>query len=89
MERDTHIEPRQTTPRHPEWAMISRPQTPMLKPWKRPDPIFGRYASKIILLAVQVRRNVVTEKGEEAGNGESLVTVANDCKVDGVAVEDK
>lgn len=30
----------------------------------------------------------MTEEGEEAGNGESLVTVADDFKVDSVVVED-
>jgi len=61
----------------------------MLKPRNRQDPILGCYASEVILLAMQVWSDVMTEEGEEAGNGKGLVAVANDFKVDGVAVEDE
>lgn len=53
--------------------------------WKKPslrlDP------TKVILLAMKIRRNVGAHEGEERGNGEGFVTVTDDLEVDGVVVE--
>lgn len=38
---------------------------------------------------MQVRRDIVAQQGEEAGDGKGLVAVAQDLKVDGVQVEVK
>ena len=89
MLRKTYIEPRQPALWYSPWAMISGSTASMLKPRNRQHPILRGDASKIILLTVQVWCNVVTEKGEEAGNGKSLVTVADDFEVDGMSVEDE
>ena len=50
--------------------------------------MFRRCGSEIVFLTVKVRRNVVTEKGEEAGNGDGFVAISNDGKVYFMSVED-
>ena len=68
--------------------MVPTPTPSSLKPINRQDPIPWRDTSEVIFLAVQIRRDVMAEQGKEAGNCKSLVTVAEDFKVDSMAVED-
>lgn len=42
---------------------------------------------KVVLLLMQVRRDIVAQQGEEAGDSKGLVAVAQDLEVDGVQVE--
>ena len=78
----TYIEPSQPTPRN---AQRSRRPADAL-PAKGKDPRLRGQVAKILLLIVQVRRNVVAEQVEEGGDGDGLVAVAQNLKVDAVPV---
>lgn len=60
---------------------------PLLKPAQRPEPRFGLDPTEIVLLAVQVGRDIVGHEGEEGRNTEGFVAVANDLEIDRVVVE--
>lgn len=51
------------------------------KPIHRLDP------PKVLLLLVQIRRDVVAQQAEETRNRKRLITIAQDLEVDGLAVE--
>jgi hypothetical protein len=44
-------------------------------------------SSEVILLAVQIRGDIVAHEGEEGGDTEGFVAVTEDLKVDSVMVE--
>lgn len=81
----TDIEPSKPTPRDPPDAPLT--PTAFLEPADRKDPIPGHSLSKVGLLTVQVRRYVMAQEGEEAGNCEGFVAVPDDFEVDRVPVE--
>jgi hypothetical protein len=83
----TYIEPRQSASRRPKMPPHSATST-LLTPVYRPHPRLRHQSAKIALLIVEIGRHVVTEEGEEAGNGECLVASHDDFEVDGMSVEE-
>lgn len=84
----TYIEPGQPAPWIPPSSAVSTAPLPILKPTQRPQPCLRLNASEIVLLAVQVRRDVMAHEGEEGGDTESFVAVSDDLQGDGVMVEE-
>lgn len=79
------IEPGQTALGCPPRPSLTA--TALGKPVYRPYPWFyGAHISEEFLLFVQVGRDVVAHEGEEGGNGESLIAVAENLEVDGMPV---
>ena len=84
----TYIEPSQSTPRLPERTLVLS-SSAQLQPKHAPEPILDRVNSpKIILLVMQVGRNVVAEQRKEAADSERLIEPFQDIVVDRVVVED-
>jgi hypothetical protein len=82
-----NIEPGKTTSRSSPRPSVTT--TAFSHPAEGPNPSFWLYASKVILLVVQIRRYVVAKEGEERGYCKSFVAVADDLVVDGLPVEPK
>lgn len=82
---ESYIEPSQAASRYAQEALVFSTST-FLQTKDTPEPVYGGHLTEIILLLVQVRSDVVAEECEERGNGEGLVAVAQDFKVDGVFV---
>lgn len=64
-----------------------RPAAALLKPINRPDPRFWFDPTKIFLLRMQIRGDIMTEQSEESGDGEGFVGRADQAVVHGVLVE--
>jgi hypothetical protein len=79
------IEPGQAALGSAEWTFVLSTGT-LLHPGKWPDPIFGDEGPKVFFLVMDVGGNVIADEGEEGGDGEGFVAVAQDFEVDGVAV---
>lgn len=82
-----YIEPRQPAARVPPRPSLRSTPCPLLKPIQRPNPWLGLNTAKVVLLAMQVGRDIGAHEGEERGNGEGFVTVTDDLEVDGVVIE--
>ena len=76
----SYIEPSQAASRYAQDAFLF-PACTLLQTENAPKPVYRRYLTEIILLLVEVRRDVIAEECEERGNGEGLITVAKDFKV--------
>lgn len=83
--RPDDIEPSQTAPWGPPRPPLS--STALSPPADWQDPWLCLNATEVSLLVVQVRRNVVTEKGEEGGNGEGFVAFGDDLEVYGMPIK--
>lgn len=59
----------------------------LLHPRHWPYPRFWLNPTKVILLTVEVRRDVMAEESKERGDRKRFVTIADDAVVDGVFVE--
>ena len=68
----TYIKPSQPTPRLPERSFILPTRT-QLQPKNTPKPIHRRQRPEVILLIMQIRRNIMTQKREETANRKCLV----------------
>ena len=81
------IEPRQPAPRRPPGALpVST--TALGEPVNRPHPVLdGLHLAEVLLLRVQVGRDVVAHQTKKRTDGEGLVAVAEHLEVDGVVVE--
>lgn len=77
---ESYIEPGQATSRYAQNALLFSTSA-FLQTENAPKPVYRRYLTEVVLLLVQVRRNVVAEECEERGNGEGFVAVAKDFKV--------
>lgn len=64
------------------------PTAAFLKPINRPDPRFWFDPTKIFLLGMQIRGDVMAEQSEESGDGEGFVGGADQAVVHGVLVEE-
>lgn len=82
----SYIEPCQSAPRYSPWPSLTA--ATLLEPTYGREPALRRCGSKIVFLTVKVGRDVMTEKGEEAGDGDGFVAVSNDGKVYFVGVKD-
>ena len=82
-----YIEPRQTAARVPPRPTLRTTPCPLLKPTQGPNPRLGLNTTKVILLAMQIGRNIGAQKGEERGNGERFVTITQNLEVDGIVIE--
>lgn len=83
----THIKPSQPTPRFPKRS-ANLPARTLLQPEHPQKPVHGLNPSKILLLLMQIRRDVVAQQAEETRNRKRLVAVAEHFEVHGFAVED-
>jgi hypothetical protein len=79
------IEPRKPTPRCLPRSPLSPTALFEQAHWK--DPLFRCNATEIILLVMQIRGNVVAEKGKERGDSEGFVAVGYYLEVDCMPVE--
>lgn len=61
--------------------------TALLHPRHWPYPRFRLDSTKVVLLSVQVRRNVMAEESEEGSYRKRFVTIADDAVVDRVFIE--
>lgn len=75
-----YIEPGQATSRYAQDALLFSACT-FLQTKNAPEPVYRRNLTEIILLLVEVRRDVVAEERKERGNSEGFVAVAEDFKV--------
>lgn len=84
--KSTYVKPRQPTPRLSKRTLILSTSA-QLQPKNAPEPIPDRrQRPKVVLLVVQVGRNVVAEQREEAADGEGLIEAFQDVEVDRVLV---
>lgn len=81
----TYVEPRQPAPWLPQPALVLASRA-LLHPCDWPDPVLWLHVSEILLLLVQIRRNVVAHEREEAGNGEGFIAVSQNLEVYGFLV---
>lgn len=79
------VEPGQATSRGAQPSVLFASGT-FLEISHGPDPFLGGDCSKVGFLLVEVGGNVGAKEGEEGGDGERFVTVADDFKVDTVVV---
>ena len=80
------VEPRQTAGGSPPRAALGTAAGG--EPVQGPHPLLdGVHVAEEVLLLVQVGGHVVAHEGEEGGDGEGLVAVGHDLKVDGMLVE--
>jgi hypothetical protein len=79
------VEPGQSTPRCSPATPLST--TAFFKPSHWPDPSLWLKAPEVILLVVEIRRDIVTEEREEGGNRKRFVAFVDDIEVDCVPVE--
>lgn len=82
-----YIEPRQTAARVPPCPTLRATPCPLLKPIQGPNPRLRLNTAKVVLLAMQVGRDIGAQEGEERGNGEGFVTITDDLEVDGIVIE--
>jgi len=82
----THIEPRQSTSRRPKNPPLPPATSPKPAQWPYPAPRMN--LPKIVLLIVQIRRNVRAKKGEKAGDGKCFVALVYHFEVDRVRVKE-
>ena len=57
-----------------------------LEPGKWDDPFLRLDAAEVFLLGMQVGRNVVAQKREEAGDGKGLIAAHQDFKINGMPI---
>lgn len=84
----SYIKPGQPTARVPPSPAMPKAALPLLEPAQRPEPWLGLGSTEIVLLAVQVGRDVVAHEGEEGSNTEGFVAVADDLEIDRILVEE-
>lgn len=83
----THIEPSQPTPRLPKRPLIL-PAGTLLQPKHPPKPILRHNPSKVILLLMQIRRDIMAQQRKETRNRKRLIAVPQHLEVDRFAVEE-
>lgn len=82
-----NVEPRQPAPRRPP-RTLPVPAAALGHPVHRPHPVLdGLHLAKVLLLRVQVGRDVVAHQTEEGADGKRLVAIAQDLEVDGVIIK--
>lgn len=81
------VKPRQPAPRRPP-GTLPVPATALGHPVHRPHPILdGLHLAKVLLLQMQVGRDVVAHQTKKGADGKGLVAVAQNLEVDGMVVE--
>ena len=79
------VEPRQAALGRAPGAPVAA--AALCEPVEGPNPgLHGAHLAEEVLLRMQVRGDIVTDEGEEGGDGKGLVAVRDDLEVDGVPV---
>lgn len=82
----THIKPRQPAPGLPERSLVLSTRD-ILQTKHAPKPINRLQLPEVILLVMQVRRDIMTQQREKRADGEGLIATLQDVKIDRVPVE--
>ena len=82
----SYIKPCQSTPWDSPDSILA--SAALLHPGHRPDPLSRLDSAKVILLAMEIRSNIMAQEGEEGRDRERFVAVTNNAEVDGMFVEE-
>lgn len=67
---------------------MSKTAFPLLKPSQRPNPRLGLNPTEVVLLAMQIGRDIVAHEAEESGDTEGFVAVADNLEINRVIVKE-